>query len=61
MARLCEFPGLKSLAGFGGRSLPRPVGETGRRSAGNRKERRLRRDYASFPDSRPKQVLGRQP
>ena len=34
--------------------------ETGRRSAGNRKEFRLRNDYASFPDSRPKQGLGRQ-
>ena len=30
------------------RSLPRPVGETGRRSVGNRKERL--RDYASSPD-----------
>ena len=29
------------------RSLPRPVGETGRRSVGNRKERL--RDYASSP------------
>ena len=35
------------------RSLPRPVGETGRRSVGNRKERCLHRDYASFPDSCP--------
>ena len=31
------------------RSLPRPVGETGRRSVENRKECRLRHDYASFP------------
>ena len=30
------------------RSLPRPVGETGRRSVGNRKERL--RDYSSSPD-----------
>ncbi len=35
--------------GPGDRSLPRPVGETGRRSVGNRKECRLRHDYASFP------------
>ena len=32
------------------RSLPRPVGETGRRSVGNRKERL--RDYASSPDDK---------
>ena len=31
------------------RSLPPPVAETGRRSVGNRKECRLRHDYASFP------------
>ena len=52
---------MKSLAGFGDRSLPPPVAETGRRSVGNRKERCLQRDYASFPDSRPKQGMGRQP
>ena len=50
MARLCELPGLKPLAGFGDRSLPPPVAETGRRSVGNRKECRLRHDYASFPE-----------
>ena len=33
--------------------LPRPAGETGRRSVGNRKECHSWRDYASFPDSRP--------
>ena len=34
------------------RSLPPPVAETGRRSVGNRKERRWR-DYASFPGGSP--------
>ena len=47
--------------GQGGRSLPRPVGETGRRSAGKRKERRLRRGYASFPDRNPLQGQGVEP
>ena len=32
------------------RSLPPAVRDEGRRSVGNRKERRLRRDYASFPE-----------
>ena len=39
------------------RSLPPPVAETGRRSVENRKECRLRHDYASFPgppDSNPR-------
>ena len=31
------------------RSLPPPVADEGRRSVGNRKECRLRHDYASFP------------
>ena len=31
------------------RSLPSPVADEGRRSVGNRKECRLRHDYASFP------------
>ena len=35
------------------RSLPPPVAETGRRSVGNRKEHRLRCDYASSPDHCP--------
>ena len=34
------------------RSLPPAVRETGRRSVGNRKECRLRHDYASFPGPR---------
>ena len=38
----------KRAWGLGDHSLPRPVGETGRRSVGNRKERL--RDYASSPD-----------
>ena len=47
-------PSARSEEGsLGDRSLPRPVGETGRRSVGNRKERCLHRDYASFPDSCP--------
>ena len=37
------------FAGLRDRSLPRPVGETGRRSVGNRKERH-QRDYASSPE-----------
>ena len=37
------------FAGSRDRSLPRPVGETGRRSVGNRKERH-QRDYASSPE-----------
>ena len=39
------------------RSLPPPVADEGRRSVGNRKECRLRHDYASFPgppDSNPR-------
>ena len=39
--------------GQGDRSLPPPVADEGRRSVGNRKERRLCCDYASFPDSGP--------
>ena len=39
---------MKSLRWVWDRSLPRPVGEAGRRSVGNRKERL--RDYASSPD-----------
>ena len=40
------------------RSLPPPVAETGRRSVGNRKEHRLRCDYASSPDHCPLQGSG---
>ena len=42
---------MKSLKRFWDRSLPRPVGETGRRSVGNGKARL--RDYAGFPDRQP--------
>ena len=49
------------MRGQGGRSLPPPVAEAGRRRAGNRKECRLRHDYASFPDSRPLWGLGQSP
>ena len=42
---------MKSLKRVWDRSLPRPVGETGRRSVGNGKERL--RDYAGFPDRQP--------
>ena len=42
---------MKSLKRVWDRSLPRPVGETGRRSVGNGKERL--RDYASFPGRQP--------
>ena len=34
------------------RSRARPVGDEARRSVGNRKECRLRHDYASFPEER---------
>ena len=46
------FMAIRSGGMYGARdrSLPRPVGETGRRSVGNRKECRLRHDYASFPE-----------
>ena len=47
--------------GQGDRSLPRPVGETGGRSVGNRKQYRLRHDYASFPDRSPLQGSGAAP
>ena len=47
--------------GQGDRSPPRPVGDEGGWSVGNRKERRLRRDYASFPDLSPLRGLGRRP
>ena len=40
------------------RSLPRPVGESGRRSVGNRKERDTR-DYASSPERQPKDKGGK--
>ena len=40
-----------SLLRWWDRSLPRPVGETGRRSVGNGKERL--RDYAGFPGRQP--------
>ncbi len=43
MARLCEFPGYRSRA--------RPVGDTARRSVGNRKECHTWHDYASSPDT----------
>ena len=42
------------MRGLGDRSLPRPVGETGRRSVGNGKERL--RDYAGFPESQKRGV-----
>ena len=42
---------MKSLKQVWDRSLPRPVGETGRRSVGNGKERL--RDYAGFPGRQP--------
>ena len=38
------------MKGQGDRSLPRSMSETGRRSVGNRKEHRLRCDYAGSPD-----------
>ena len=41
----------RSEEGVWDRSLPRPVGETGRRSVGNGKERL--RDYAGFPGGSP--------
>ena len=40
--------------GSGGPKLAAPVGDEGERSVGNRKEHRLRCDYASFPDSGPR-------
>jgi len=43
---------MKYLKWVWDRSLPRPVGETGRRSVGNGKERL--RDYAGFPGRQPK-------
>ena len=46
---------MKSLKQAWDRSLPRPVGETGRRSVGNGKERL--RDYAGFPDRQPQRSL----
>ena len=42
---------MKSLKQVWDRSLPRPVGGTGRRSVGNGKERL--RDYAGFPGRQP--------
>ena len=49
------------MKGQGDRSLPRSMSETGRRSVGNRKEHRLRCDYASSPDSGPWQGSGAGP
>ena len=46
----------KSLRQVWDRSLPRPVGKTGRRSVGNGKERL--RDYAGFPDRQPSVPFG---
>ena len=51
-ARLCQFPG---------RSRARPVGEAARRSVGNRKERRRRRDYASSPEGAGRAQWAKQP
>ena len=49
------------MKGQGDRSLPRSMSETGRRSVGNRKEHRLRCDYASSPDKAPCGVWGGSP
>ena len=40
------------MRGARDRSRARPVGDEARRSVGNRKECRLRHDYASFPEGR---------
>ena len=40
------------MRGARDRSRARPVGDEARRSVGNRKECRLRHDYASFPEER---------